>query len=108
MPMVEGQIIIDPFTGLETFIPPAGPNAAKEAYTILKAGTPIPASVLGPSLGVARESIAVAARAMAALIVHVQVNANVTSVVTVTSVGGVTTGGGVSGPGVGTSTGTIT
>ena len=78
MPMLQGSVTIDPTTGADVSI-----GAAGEVFAVLDAGSnygSLPTS--NPAAyAAAREQLAVMARAIAAIIPHIQANAVVTTVV---------------------------
>ncbi len=107
MPMVEGTIVVDPLSGFVTHIPPTGPNASKEAFDALLAGTVIPITIIGPDLATAHEGVAAMARAIVKAVLHVQVNALVAVTSSGTTAQACSAGGAV-GTATTSGTGTVT
>ena len=72
MPMLEGTIVINPVTAVVT-----GSGAAKEIFDVMNDGTDYQ-GITGPELAVAKEQLALLARAVAKIIPHITSNALVT------------------------------
>ena len=75
MAMLEGTVVINPATGSAS-----GVGAAKEVFDAMDAGQDYQ-GLSGSELAVAREQIAVQARAIAKIIPHIVANAQVTTTV---------------------------